>query len=470
MKILTSIFCLTCAVLLLNVGQSFALPPCPSNLNAYYDKCFGTVTYDNGDKYVGEWKDDKMNIHGSYTYANGNKHVGEYKDNKANGQGTYIYANGNKYVGEFKGNKKNGQGIFIYANGGKYDGEWKDDKYNGQGTYIFSNGDKYIGEFENDKANGQGTLTYGNKNIYVSEYEGDKRMNRRISHPLPDGRVEREGLESTRLLYTEKIPPTVTINKFYKPPSKSYFKKGLTTESGDFETALGKWKSLAEQGDADAQSNMGWIYQYIQDAPQDYRAAVKWYRLAAKQGHVDAQNYLAVMYEQGKGVPQNDKVAMEWWKLAAEQGNISAQNSLGWIYDSKKDYQTAVKWYKRAAEQGYALAQYNLAYIYDSKEDYQSALKWYKLSAEQGVARAEIRRQDLQKQITERKGNLNVTDKKPLKYLGETQKELERVREEIAQLIKEEKNTIEPPLTPKIGALSLGFSISKIVTLSLIIT
>ncbi len=54
-----------------------------------------------------------------------------------NGYGTYTYANGGKYVGEFKDGKRNGQGTFISADGkNKYVGEWKNDKIYGQGTWT----------------------------------------------------------------------------------------------------------------------------------------------------------------------------------------------------------------------------------------------------------------------------------------------------------------------------------------------
>ena len=39
------------------------------------------------------------------------------------------------------------------------------------------------------------------------------------------------------------------------------FQKGLTAaQSGDFATALREWEPLAEQGDASAQSILGWMY------------------------------------------------------------------------------------------------------------------------------------------------------------------------------------------------------------------
>ena len=40
------------------------------------------------------------NCIGTYTWANGDKYLGEYKDNKHHGQGTYSWTDGDKYVGE----------------------------------------------------------------------------------------------------------------------------------------------------------------------------------------------------------------------------------------------------------------------------------------------------------------------------------------------------------------------------------
>ena len=40
----------------------------------------GTLTFRDGDKYVGEWKDGKENGHGTYTWSDGDKYVGEFKD------------------------------------------------------------------------------------------------------------------------------------------------------------------------------------------------------------------------------------------------------------------------------------------------------------------------------------------------------------------------------------------------------
>ncbi len=106
-----------------------ALPNCPSEASARYHNCFGTYTFPNGNKYVGEWKDNKRHGKGTFTFANGEKYVGEWKDSKFNGQGTYTYVSGNKYVGEWKFGEKHGQGTFTFANGDKKVGEWKDDNF-----------------------------------------------------------------------------------------------------------------------------------------------------------------------------------------------------------------------------------------------------------------------------------------------------------------------------------------------------
>ena len=82
-----------------------------------YDNCFGTYTYANGEKYVGEFKDSKRNGQGTFTSPDGAKYVGEYKDDKFYGQGTVTFPDGRKYVGEFKDNKRNGQGKEFFADG-----------------------------------------------------------------------------------------------------------------------------------------------------------------------------------------------------------------------------------------------------------------------------------------------------------------------------------------------------------------
>ena len=56
--------------------------------------------------------------------------------------------------------------------------------------------------------------------------------------------------------------------------------------------------------------------------------AVHWYRRGAEQGDADAQFNLGVMYAEGEGVARDDAEARRWYRKAAEQGHADAQHNL----------------------------------------------------------------------------------------------------------------------------------------------
>ena len=110
--------------------------------------------------------------------------------------------------------------------------------------------------------------------------------------------------------------------------SSDDFQKGYEAFiSGDYATALREWEIAAEQGNALAQYNLGWMYRRGQGVPQNDKTAVKWYTLAAKQGYAGAQYNLGAMYGKGKGVLQDYVRAHMWYNLAASQGlKIATEN------------------------------------------------------------------------------------------------------------------------------------------------
>ena len=61
---------------------------------------------------------------------------------------------------------------------------------------------------------------------------------------------------------------------------------------------------------------------------QDFIEAVKWFRLAADQGHADAQTNLGICYAKGEGVTQDFTEAVRWFGLAADQGHTEAKKIL----------------------------------------------------------------------------------------------------------------------------------------------
>ena len=95
-------------------------------------------------------------------------------------------------------------------------------------------------------------------------------------------------------------------------------------QRGDFTIAMRLWRPLAEQGNADAQCSLGFMYENGRGVPQDHAAAANWYRRAADQGHAGAQFNLGRMYAHGQGVPQDEAAAANWYRRAADQGHAGA--------------------------------------------------------------------------------------------------------------------------------------------------
>jgi len=169
-------------------------------------------------------------------------------------------------------------------------------------------------------------------------------------------------------------------------------------QNGDYATALKEFLPLAEQGDAEAQYNLGVMYRDGDGVPQDDKEAVRWFRLAAEQGLANGQFNLGYMYGTGHGVPQDDKEAVRWCRLAAEQGLAIAQSNLGNMYTTghgvPQDDKEAVRWYRLAAAQGLAQAQSNLGNAYATghgvPQDDNEAVRWFRLAAAQGLAQAQL--------------------------------------------------------------------------------
>jgi TPR repeat protein len=149
-------------------------------------------------------------------------------------------------------------------------------------------------------------------------------------------------------------------------PAFADFRAGVEAyQRGNHMMAFQEFWTLAQEGHAGAQFNLGVLYATGLAVPQDFGQAARWYRLAAEHGHALAQCNLGVLYEAGKGGPSNDGKAIHWYRLAAEQGNPGGQNNLGRMYEEgrgvPRDSSETLGWYRKAAAQGNAQAQANLA-------------------------------------------------------------------------------------------------------------
>jgi len=100
---------------------------------------------------------------------------------------------------------------------------------------------------------------------------------------------------------------------------------------GDFKSAYEEWLPLAELGDAEAQFNLGVLYDEGAGVERNLSIAADWYRKAANQGFMDAQTNLGILYYHGLGVDRDLAEAVRWFTMAAEQGDAEARNYLNRI-------------------------------------------------------------------------------------------------------------------------------------------
>ncbi len=89
--------------------------------------------------------------------------------------------------------------------------------------------------------------------------------------------------------------------------------------------SLEELRRLAEQGDADAQWQLGLRYHNGEDLPHDDAQAMQWFLRAAEQGVVSAQSTVGAYYWAGRGVPEDLSNAYFWSTIANAQGDEASK-------------------------------------------------------------------------------------------------------------------------------------------------
>jgi TPR repeat protein len=197
---------------------------------------------------------------------------------------------------------------------------------------------------------------------------------------------------------------------------------------GNYRDAFQEWSQAAQQGDADAQYNLGCLYLRGEGVPKNIDLAIEWLQRAADQDDLDATTALftakpltddsrkkffskkrklsgkfhitfvaqrsdgqamrwtcatdekdgaeiefkiGIMYEDGRmGLPQDDTQAAKWYRRAAERNFATAQTKLGYLYVAgrgvEKNPIEAIALFRKAAAQGDAVAQVSLGAVYSN--------------------------------------------------------------------------------------------------------
>ncbi|MBE6917856.1 MAG: hypothetical protein E7470_08175 [Ruminococcaceae bacterium] len=158
----------------------------------------GTMRYDGGDVYNGQWKNDQRHGYGVYTFAEGGRYEGNWENGVRNGSGKYTSAEGAVWQGTYVDGKLNGQGTFTGSTGNTYVGMFQDGNYHGQGTYTFDNGAKYSGNFVNGQRNGYGVYYYVNGNRYEGNWVSEEKHGYGVMYYASGNRYEGDWADGVR--------------------------------------------------------------------------------------------------------------------------------------------------------------------------------------------------------------------------------------------------------------------------------
>ncbi len=239
---------------------------------------------------------------------------------------------------------------------------------------------------------------------------------------------------STEIVSHSRSKATVTkTDKFTSMSGKSFDESNNTISSKQIsiEDLLAK----AEQGDVDAQLDLGYNYLYgVNGVNTDYEKALHFYKLAAEQKNPTALNNLGSLYFSGLGTNIDYSLAIKYFDKAAQLGSNDAAVNLAIIYlgsaqDTKSaadlekafqlleqakstnnsakfllgyayykgvfvdtDFNKAFQLIKTAADAQYDEAQFTLAQLYiegsGTPKNYNKAIQYLQNAAEQGYPEA----------------------------------------------------------------------------------
>ncbi|MEC8620983.1 MAG: tetratricopeptide repeat protein [Pseudomonadota bacterium] len=164
-------------------------------------------------------------------------------------------------------------------------------------------------------------------------------------------------------------------------PTSGYanpFEAGLNAmEREHYATAFRAWKDLAEDGEAEAQNNIGYLYERGYGVKQSYTRAIEWYKKAAAQKSPEAIYNLGMLAFEGYGMRQDYFSARRYFTEAAELDLADAHYMLGLIYYQghglKLNHTRAKTHFLDAAKLGNPKGQFMVALMLQNGEGHPAA-------------------------------------------------------------------------------------------------
>jgi hypothetical protein len=124
-----------CRVLDPELQVSYA-GPCVNGLASGTGTAIGTA------EYRGEFRDGRKHGKGVKTWPNGDRYDGEFFEDRLEGFGAYSFGRGpwagERYEGDYANDRRHGYGVYRWATGDVYKGPWREDAAVGAATPMMA--------------------------------------------------------------------------------------------------------------------------------------------------------------------------------------------------------------------------------------------------------------------------------------------------------------------------------------------
>ncbi len=165
-------------------------------------------------------------------------------------------------------------------------------------------------------------------------------------------------------------------------------------DSKEYEEGFMWLRKAADQGQAEAQFNMGYYLIQGIGIEKDEEAAIEWLLKSAESNYCSAQYYLYICYAKGIGVEKDIEVSGQWLVKAAENEYPKAKMDAAYAYYNgtnglEQNYEEAVRWFRDSAEHNCNNdARYHLGncllHGIGVDEDAEEAAQWFEEAAQEG--------------------------------------------------------------------------------------
>jgi len=192
----------------------------------------------------------------------------------------------------------------------------------------------------------------------------------RIERQVATERVENNRIRSEKVIADTPSPSKNSQSKSSQPKVSAMQFTPLTNgiaKSNISQEALNKYYRAAEEGDPNAQFELGVLYMQGRQVPQDHQEGLRWFNEAAKQNHSSAKIYLQLWENNLDEKALTDTIGVTWLREAARSLDAEVLYRLGFLYESGRGVEQnpgeAKKWYQLAAAQGQSEAQRRITLI-----------------------------------------------------------------------------------------------------------